>query len=294
MHPFHRTELLVGSAGFERVSRASVCVIGVGGVGSYAVESLARSSVGHLTLVDFDRVCLTNLNRQIHATRKTTGRSKTALMEERILSIHPKCDVRAMPTFYDSYTADEILDRPYDVVLDCIDNMTAKVDLLERCVKRSIPVISAMGAGGRLDPTRIRVSDISETYNDPFARILRDLLRQRGINSGIQCVWTDELPNSVDDVLEAGFRCICPDVSDRVRHGCESRHQVQGSVSWMPAMFGLTMAGVAVNNWLGRDLADAKRPAKKVRQAPAAHRPSRSRKAEIMAEAALAGADESI
>ena len=163
MHPFHRTELLVGGEGFARLKEARVCVVGLGGVGSYAAEAVARSGVGHLTIVDFDRVCVTNINRQLPATRKTTGQLKAELVGERIRSINPKADVRVMATFFDSTTSASILDDGYDVVLDCIDNMTAKLHLLESCHAREIPVIAAMGAGGRLDPTRVQVSDISNT-----------------------------------------------------------------------------------------------------------------------------------
>ena len=197
MHPFHRTELLVGSEGFARLQSARVCVIGLGGVGSYAAEALARSAVGHLTLVDFDSVCVTNLNRQLHAVRGTVGKSKAELMGERVRDIHPGCDV-AIPKFYGPDTADEILDGPYDAVLDCIDNMTAKLHLLERCVAEERPVWSAMGAGGRMDPTRVKVSDISETRIDPFARIVRQGLRERGIETGIHAIWSDEHPNDLD------------------------------------------------------------------------------------------------
>lgn len=284
MHPFHRTELLVGGEGFERLQGARVCVIGLGGVGSYAAEAVARSGVGHVTLVDFDRVCLTNINRQLLATRETTGELKATLMGARLASINPKASLRAMPTFYDSQTSDEILDHGFDVVLDCIDNMTAKVHLIRSCFEKKIPIISAMGAGGRMDPTRVRVSDIANTKNDPFARIVRDLLRQQGIVDGVRCVWTDEPPNKLDEVAQEGFRCICPDVAERDRHSCESRFQVQGTVSWMPAIFGLTMAGAAVTGILGHSIQENMERLKE-RQAPSQLKPSGNRKRELLREA---------
>lgn len=247
MHPLHRTELLLGAAGYDRVAAASVCVIGLGGVGSYAAEALVRAGVGHITLVDFDKVCVTNVNRQLHATRRTVGTPKVTIMAERAREISPRCDVRALHTFYDADTRESILDRPFDAVLDCIDNMKAKLDLLETCVRRGLPVVCCLGAGGRLDPSRVRVTDLSKTHTDPFGRIVREQLRERGIRSGIPCVWTDEPPNDLDPDAEASFRCICPGKDDNTRHSCERRFQVQGSVSWMPPIFGLTMAGHVVN-----------------------------------------------
>ena len=157
MHPFHRTELLIGGAGYDRLVDARVCVIGLGGVGAQAAEAIVRTGVGHVTLVDFDKVCVTNVNRQLHATRKTVGKRKSALMAERAVHINPKCDVRQLDMFYEAETSDEILGEGYDYVLDCIDNMKAKVHLLRTCIERGQPVISAMGAGGRLERPRRRV-----------------------------------------------------------------------------------------------------------------------------------------
>lgn len=287
MHPFHRTELLVGREGYARLGQASVCVIGLGGVGSYAAEALVRSGVGHLTLVDFDDVCITNLNRQLHATRKTVGRKKAVLMGERAKAINPKCDVRVIEQFYNRETHDEILDRDYDYVLDCIDNMTAKVYLLGSCVRDGRPVISAMGAGGRLDPTRIQVSDLSQTHTDPFARLVRDLLKPLGITSGIECVWTDEPANTLDGEAQDAFRCICPNKDANTVHSCEARHQIQGSVGWMPPMFGMMMAGVVVNRLLDRPVRGAARGGHQ-RQAPAPGKPTPERKRALLAAGGFA------
>jgi tRNA A37 threonylcarbamoyladenosine dehydratase len=286
MHPFHRTELLVGREGWSQLNGASACVIGLGGVGSYAAEAIVRAGFGHVTLVDFDEVCVTNLNRQLHATRKTIGQKKADLMLERAHLIQPKADVRALPMFYSRKTHAEILDREYDVVLDCIDNMTAKVFLLSACIRESRRVLSAMGAGGRMDPTRLRVSDLADTHTDPFARLVRDLLRDVGVERGIECVWTDEPPNSLDEEVEAAFRCVCPGKNENEVHGCESRHQIQGSISFMPALFGLTLAGVAVNRVLGRDI-QGERPAPPAgRSLPPSQKPSKERKKALMAATA--------
>lgn len=283
MHPFHRTELLVGGPGFDRLSAASACVIGLGGVGGHAADALVRAGVGRLVFVDFDKVCITNVNRQLLATRRTVRQFKADLMAERAREINAKAEVTAINAFYEPETAEQILGSGYDIVLDCIDNMTAKVHLLATCVERGQYVISSMGAGGRMDPTRIRVSDVSETRGDGFARLVRDLLRQRGVTTGIPCVWSDEPANDLDEAAEASFRCICPDKDLKARHSCESRHQVQGTVSWIPAMFGLTMAGVAVNHVLGRDIED--RVTSRNRTKPAVGKIGRARRKELIAAA---------
>jgi tRNA threonylcarbamoyladenosine dehydratase len=280
MHPFHRTELLVGGAGFDRLAAASACVIGLGGVGGHAAEALARSGIGRLTLVDFDKVCITNVNRQLVATRRTVRHFKAELMAERAREINAKAEVVAMTRFYDAESSEDILGPGYDLVLDCIDNMTAKVHLLSSCVERGQYVVSSMGAGGRMDPTRIRVSDVAQTSGDGFARLVRDLLRQRGVTSGVTCVWSDEPANDLDAAAESAFRCICPDKDLKARHSCENRHQVQGTVAWIPAMFGLTMAGVAVNHLLGRDLED--RVTAKSRMSPAVGKTGRARRKELL------------
>lgn len=255
MHAFHRTELLLGQEGYARVAGARVCVVGLGGVGSFAAEAMARSGVEHLTLVDFDRVCLTNVNRQLIATRRTVGDLKSTLVAERVKAIHPGCEVRELPVFYSEDTRDQVLDRDYDVVIDAIDNMATKLDLLQTCRERGLPVFSAMGAGGRLDPTRIRVSDLSRTDVDPFARIVRKQLRKRGVQDGIVAVWSDEPPNALDEEVQAGFRCICPDKANSPNQ-CDKRFQVQGTVSWMPSMVGLALAGAATSWLAGRPLPD--------------------------------------
>ena len=264
MHPFHRTELLVGQEGFARLRAARMMVVGLGGVGSWAAEALTRAGVGHLTLVDFDDVCLTNLNRQLHATRRTVGASKAGLMADRVRQINPKAEVVCEQAFYDADTSERLLAAPQDVVLDAIDNVTAKVHLLASCHARGQRVISAMGAGGRIDPTRVRVTDLSRTQKDPLARVIRKELRKLGIVTGIECVWTDEEPNVLDADVEAAFRCICPTENDK--HSCDSRNVVQGTVPWVPSIFGMMMAGAAVNRILQRPVHSADRERDLVRQ----------------------------
>lgn len=258
MHAFQRTELLVGKVGWSRLQTSRMMVVGLGGVGSYAAEALARAGVGHLTIVDFDKVCLTNLNRQVHATRKTVGASKAGLMAERCRSINPKLDLVAHPVFFDANNAEQLLGPGFDFVLDAIDNVTAKIALLEACSRRGQPVLSAMGAGGRTDPTRVRVTDLEHTARDPLARVVRKELRERGIVRGIECVWTDEPPNELDVQVQDEFHCICP-WGDNDNHSCSHRNVVQGTVPWIPAMFGMMMAGTAVNRVLERPVWSADR-----------------------------------
>lgn len=289
MHAFHRTELLLGQDGYGRLERASVLVVGLGGVGSHAAEALARSGVGHLTLVDFDAVCLTNLNRQVHALRSTVGQPKADLMVARVRDIAPKCDVRGMATFYGPATEAEVLDRPYDAVLDCIDHMETKLHLLRTCVARGIPVWSAMGAGGRLDPTRVRVTDLSDTHTDPFARIVRKNLREQGVETGVTAVWSDEPPNDVDEVVESGFKCICPDKMG-TPYSCDQRFQVQGTVAWMPPVFGLTMAAAVVGHLSARRTVSPPTPEpapERTKMVAARGKPSAERKRLLLAEAGL-------
>jgi tRNA A37 threonylcarbamoyladenosine dehydratase len=258
MHPFHRTELIVGREGWESLQRSRVMVVGLGGVGSYAAEAVVRAGVGHVTLVDFDDVCLTNLNRQLHATRRTVGASKAALMADRARQINPKATIVCEQVFYEATTSDRLLQPGHDYVLDAIDNVTAKIHLLATCHARGLRVVSAMGAGGRIDPTRIRVTDLSQTAKDPLAKVIRKELRARGVETGIECVWTDEEPNVLDADVEAAFRCICP-TGDNDHHTCDDRHVVQGTVPWVPAMFGMMMAGTAINRILGRPVHSADR-----------------------------------
>ena len=258
MHPFQRTELLVGREGWAKLQSARVMVVGVGGVGSFAAESLVRAGVGHLTLVDFDKVCLTNVNRQLHALRKTVGASKVALMAERCRQINPKAEIIAEQRFFEAHNAEELLAPGFDCVVDAIDNVTAKIALLHACHSRGQRVVSAMGAGGRMDPTRIRVTDISRTEKDPLAKVVRNTLRAAGVVSGIECVWTDEEPIALDEAVQDEFSCICP-WGENDHHSCDHRNVVQGTVSWMPAMFGLALAGTVANRLLGKPVLSSDR-----------------------------------
>jgi tRNA threonylcarbamoyladenosine dehydratase len=215
---------------------------------------LARSGVGHLTLVDFDDVCVTNSNRQLHATVKTVGKSKAELMAQRCKEINPEIDVVAVKDFYREDTAEQMLSGDFDFVVDAIDNVKAKLNLLHNCLVRKLPVVSSMGAAGRLDPTLIRVEDLCETHMDPFAKDIRKLLKRKyGVDTerptGITAVYSIEprrTPIALGyDADSDGFLCVCPSKENEF-HTCDHRTQIDGSVAFVTSVFGMNAAGVVV------------------------------------------------
>ena len=193
LNQFSRTQLLLGAEAMEKLKGARVAVFGIGGVGGYVCEGLVRSGVGAFDLVDNDKVCLTNLNRQIIATRKTVGKYKVDVMRERMLEINPDCDVRVRKCFYLPETAAEFNFSDYDYVVDAVDTVTAKVTLVLEAQKAGVPIISCMGAGNKLDPSRFRVADIYKTQGCPLARVMRTALRKRGVKK-LKVVYSDEIP----------------------------------------------------------------------------------------------------
>ncbi len=251
---FGRAGRLLGGNAMERLANARVVVLGLGGVGSYAAEGLVRSGIGHLTLVDHDDVCVTNTNRQLHATVKSVGKPKAELMAQRCQDINPQAKVEAVREFYRAEVAEQMLQPgQYDFVVVAIDNVKAKLHLLHRCVTLGVPVVSSMGAAGRLDPTAIRVEDLSETHMDPFAKDIRKLLkRKHGVetdrHTGITAVYSIEarrMPVALqyDDATD-GFLCVCPQDNDF--HTCDHRTQIDGSVAFVTSCFGMNAAGVVV------------------------------------------------
>lgn len=245
-HRFSRMELLIGAPAQQRLGQASVAVFGVGGVGSYAAEALARAGVGRLTLVDFDDICLTNINRQIHALDATVGRAKVQVMAERCRAINPQLQVEAVKAFYEEQSSVELLGRGYDYVLDCIDHITAKLHLIQSCKQQGLPIISSMGAANKLDPTKIAVADLFETQKCRLARIIRKQLRKRGISSGVRVVFsTEEFLPLGSEPAGCAADCICPNKEDQ-RWSCEHRRVILGSSSYLPPIFGLTMAGEVI------------------------------------------------
>ncbi len=251
---FDRTGRLLGDSGMERLANARVIVFGLGGVGSYAVEGLVRSGIGHLTLVDFDVVCVTNTNRQLHATASTVGKSKAELLAQRCKQINPDVSVEFVKEFYRAEVSDQMLEGHWDYVVDAIDNVKVKLHLLNECVQRGIKVVSSMGAAGRLDPTVIRVEDLCETHMDPFAKDIRKLLRRKydidtNRPTGITAVYSIEPrrePSSLKyDEASEGFMCVCPHGENEF-HSCEHRSQIDGSVAFVTSVFGMNIAGVVV------------------------------------------------
>jgi len=180
-HEFSRTELLIGNSGLEKLRKSTVMIFGIGGVGSFTVEALARAAVGHLILVDYDEICLTNINRQLHALQSTVGEAKAEVMKRRILEINPIANVEVIKEFYSDADADRMLGRTLDYVIDTIDTVSSKVSLAKQCLLRKIPLISSMGAGNRLTAANYKVTDISKTSGDPLAKSVRKLLRKEGI-----------------------------------------------------------------------------------------------------------------
>ena len=253
LHRFSRTEILIGPEGLDRLRRATVAIFGLGGVGSFAAEALCRAGVGRLVLVDFDDICLTNVNRQLHALDGTIGRAKVQVMAERLRLINPAADIVPHKDFYEGENSDFLLSGGYDYVVDAIDHITSKLHLIRSCKERELPIIASMGAANKLDPTKIRVADIADTSKCHLARVVRKLLRKEGIRSGVKVVYsTEEYREQL--VADAGCRsnCICPNKEEQ-RFSCEHRRVILGSISFIPSIFGLTMAGVVVNDLLARE-----------------------------------------
>ena len=251
LHRFSRTELLIGSSGLSTLANKHVMICGIGGVGSYAAEALGRAGVGMITLVDFDDICLTNVNRQIHALSSTVGQCKVEAMAARLRDINPAAEIRPVKEFFSAENAGRLLTPRPDYVLDAIDHFTAKASLITTCRQQGIPVISSMGAANKLDPTKIEVSDISATKNCRMARSMRKILKNSGITSGVQVVYSTELHRELDPASASacGTDCICPNQSEQTFR-CEHRRVILGSISYIPSIFGLTMAGVVINELL--------------------------------------------
>lgn len=235
--PFSRTRLLLGNTGLEQLATTSIAIFGIGGVGSYAVEALARAGVGRLTLIDFDVVAGSNLNRQVHALTTTIGRYKTEVMAERCRLINPAVEVIALTEAYDADNSERLLAPRFDYVLDCIDLITAKLHLIATCKKEQLPLISSMGAANKFDPTAIRVGDLFATENCRLARIMRKELRRRGVTADVEVVYSTE-----------GFRALGAGrrMEADINGGYQQRRAPLGSVSWIPSIFGLTMAGTVI------------------------------------------------
>lgn len=244
LNQFSRSELLLGKEAMERLSHAKVAVFGIGGVGGYVVEALARTGVGAFVLVDDDKICLTNINRQIIATRSSVGKYKADVMRERILDINPTAQVEIHKCFYLPQTADEFDFSQYDYVVDAVDTVTAKLDIIEKAQSVQVPVISCMGAGNKKDPSAFQIADIYETSVCPLAKVMRRELRRRGIKE-LKVVYSTEKPTRpVDDMaISCRTNCICP---PGTKHKCTDRRDIPGSLSFVPSVAGLMIAAEVV------------------------------------------------
>lgn len=251
LNEFSRTELLLGADGMKKLQNARVAVFGIGGVGTFTVEALVRSGVGALDLFDDDKVCLTNINRQLIATRKTVGEKKVEVMKERVLEINPKVKVEAHETFYGADNADEFDLSSYDYIVDAIDTVSSKLVLIEKAKEKNVPIISCMGAGNKLDPTKLEVADISKTSMCPLAKVMRTELRRRGITN-LKVVYSKEPPLTPieDEDNSCKNHCICPPDTKRK---CTIRRQVPGSIAFVPSVAGLILAGEVIKDLVFQD-----------------------------------------
>ena len=246
LNQFSRTELLLGKENMENLSKARVAVFGIGGVGGYTVEALVRSGVGAIDLIDDDKVCLTNLNRQIIATRKTVGKYKVDVMKERILDINPDCKVEVHKCFYLPETKDEFDFSRYDYIVDAVDTVTAKVQLVMEAKEKQVPIISSMGAGNKLDPAAFEVADIYKTSVCPLAKVMRRELKKRGVDH-LKGVYSREpAMTPVDDMaISCREHCICP---PGAVHKCTQRRAIPGSIAFVPSVVGLIIAGEVIKD----------------------------------------------
>lgn len=248
LHKFSRTELLVGKEGLKKLEDSKVAIFGIGGVGSYAVEGLARAGIGKFVLIDDDKICLTNINRQIHATTKTVGVLKVEAMKNRILEINPKAEVITHTTFLTPENSNELICEDYDYIVDAIDTITSKIDLVIKAKEKNVPIISSMGAGNKLDPTRFEVVDIKKTSMCPVAKVMRRELKRRNIDS-LKTVYSKEEPLTPINDCESSCKnnCVCPKGTVRK---CTQRRAIPGSISFVPSVVGLIIASEVVKDIL--------------------------------------------
>ena len=245
LNQFNRTELLIGKEGIEILNKAKVAVFGIGGVGSFVIEGLARAGVGNFILVDNDKVDLTNLNRQIIATHKTIGKPKVEVAKERILDINPNAKIETRQEFF-MPDSKEILDNSIDYIVDSVDTVTAKIVIVVRAKKLNIPIISSMGTGNKLNPTKFEVTDIYKTSVCPLAKVMRKELKERGIDR-LKVVYSKEEPIKLNKKID----CNENDNSIEIQEKCKGKNNVPGSISFVPSVAGLIIAGEVVKDIIG-------------------------------------------
>ncbi|MFR0880572.1 MAG: ThiF family adenylyltransferase [Oscillospiraceae bacterium] len=243
---FSRTQLLLGKDSMEKLHDAHVAVFGIGGVGGYVCEALVRSGVRRFDLIDDDKICLTNLNRQIIATRKTVGKYKAEVMKERILEINQDCEVNVHKCFFLPENADEFDFDNYDYIVDAVDTVTAKIELVMKAKEKNVPIICSMGAGNKLDASMFKVSDIYKTKVCPLAKVMRRELKKRGVRK-LKVVYSEEQPiRPIEDMsISCRTHCICP---PGAKHKCTERRDIPGSVAFVPSVVGLIIAGEIVKD----------------------------------------------
>lgn len=247
LHQFSRTELAIGSEGLKALKGSTVAVLGVGGVGSFTVEALARTGVERLILLDKDVVDITNINRQLHALLDTIGQEKTELMKERVARINPECEVIVLNMFYNEETYEQLfsaVDR-LDYIVDAMDTVSSKIHLVKECKKRNIPIICSMGAANKTDPTRFKVEDLFQTSYDPIAKVMRRELRKEGIKKGVKVVYSTEIPvKQREEVLQ--------EVVQNPDSPIRKAKQPPSSNAFVPSVAGLIMASVVINDLLAK------------------------------------------
>lgn len=250
LNQFSRTQLLIGEEGIEKLSKSRVAIFGIGGVGGYAVEALVRSGVGTFDLVDDDKVCLTNLNRQIIATRKTIGQYKVDVAKERILEINPDAVVNTYKTFFTPKTADTFEFDKYDYVIDAIDTVVGKIELVVQAKKYNVPIICSMGAGNKMHPEMFEVADISKTSVCPLAKVMRQELKKRKIKK-VKVVYSKEIPIKPQEDISISCRtnCVCPPGTRK----CTVKRQIPGSNAFVPSVAGLIIAGEVIKDLINYD-----------------------------------------
>lgn len=249
LNQFSRTELLLGKDGIEKLASSRVAIFGIGGVGGYTVEALARSGVGTFDLIDDDKICITNINRQIYALRSTVGKYKVDVAKDRILDINPNAVVNTYKTFYTPETTDEFDFSQYDYVVDAIDTVVGKLKIVEKAKEAKIPVISSMGAGNKMNPALFEVTDIFKTSVCPLAKVMRQELKKRKIRK-LKVVYSKEIPIKPNDDIEISCKkhCVCPPGTVRK---CTARRQIPGSNAFVPSVVGLIIAGEVVKDLIG-------------------------------------------
>lgn len=250
LHAFSRTQLLLGKDAMDRLASSRVAVFGIGGVGGYVCEALIRSGVGSFDLIDDDKVCLTNLNRQIMATRKTVGKYKAEVMKDRMLEINPEAEIRIHKCFFLPENASDFPFDEYDYVVDAVDTVSAKIELVMQSQQHNVPIISCMGAGNKLDGSQFLVSDLYQTRMCPLAKVMRYELRKRGVKK-LKVVYSEEKPTRpIEDMsISCRTHCICP---PGAKHKCTERRDIPGSVAFVSSVAGLLIAGEVVKDLISK------------------------------------------